>query len=39
MKVAESIGLAKEAIFTARYYHGDMLHYLYAAKNDLHEAR
>ena len=39
MKVAEGIGLAKEAIFTARYYHGDMLHYLYAAKNDLHEAR
>ena len=32
IKVAESIGMAKEDEFTARYYHGDMLHFLYSAQ-------
>ena len=32
IKVAESIGMTKEDEFTARYYHGDMLHFLYSAQ-------
>lgn len=30
MRVAESIGMKKEAEFTARYYAGDRLHFLYS---------
>lgn len=30
MRVAESVGMKKEAEFIARYYNGDMLHFLYS---------
>ena len=33
IKVAESIGMKKEDAFMARYYHGDMLHFLFSAEN------
>lgn len=33
IKVAESIGMKKKDEFIARYYNGDMLHYLYSIKH------
>ena len=30
IKVAESIGMSKEAEFITQYYNGDMLHFLYS---------
>ena len=32
IRVAESIGMRKEDTFIARYYNGDMLHYLYSVQ-------
>ncbi|MEG0366055.1 MAG: GNAT family protein, partial [Coprobacillus sp.] len=32
IKVAMNLGMNIEAEFIARYYHGDMLHYLYSVK-------
>ena len=32
IRVAESIGMKREAAFTARYYNGDMPHFLYAVE-------
>ena len=32
IRVAESIGMRKEDEFITRYYHGDMLHFLYSVR-------
>ena len=32
IRVAESIGMKREAAFIARYYNGDMPHFLYAVE-------
>lgn len=35
IRVAESIGMRKEDTFVARYYNGDMLHYLYSVRRKM----